>query len=303
MRDDLQSLIGAASQPLQPVPTGVEPKLPEIQGIRAVLFDVYGTLLISASGDVASADPEVRQRAFGDAWQEGMGSRPPAAGVAALDDAIKEQHSHDRGRGVDYPEVDIVAMWRQVAAEAREAAEQAAPSASLDVEQLDLPRLAVEFEVRANPVWPMPGLEECLQQLRHAGLVLGIISNAQFFTPIALAAVTGKSVAEHGFDPDLQYYSYEFARAKPSHVMYETAAAALADRGIAASETLFVGNDMRNDIWPAAAVGFRTALFAGDRRSLRMRTDEAESKLAPEADAVVTELVQLAAILGVNARA
>ena len=34
-----------------------------------------------------------------------------------------------------------------------------------------------------------------------------------------------------------------------------------------------------------------------------MRTDEAESKLAPEADAVVTELVQLAAILGVNARA
>jgi putative hydrolase of the HAD superfamily len=34
---------------------------------------------------------------------------------------------------------------------------------------------------------------------------------------------------------------------------------------------LHVGNDVLNDVLPAAAIGFRTALFAGDRRSLRRR--------------------------------
>ena len=41
-------------RPLQPIPTGVEPVLKELPGIRAVVFDVYGTLLISGSGDVGT---------------------------------------------------------------------------------------------------------------------------------------------------------------------------------------------------------------------------------------------------------
>jgi len=34
------------------------------------------------------------------------------------------------------------------------------------------------------------------------------------------------------------------------------------------SKTLYVGNDMLNDIWTATEAGCRTVLFAGDQRSL-----------------------------------
>ncbi|MEQ8837627.1 MAG: HAD family hydrolase, partial [Lacipirellulaceae bacterium] len=69
---------------------------------------------------------------------------------------------------------------------------------------------------------------------------------------------------------------------------------------ITPAETLYVGNDMRNDIWPAAKVGFKTALFAGDERSLRLREDEPNRDQRPEPDAVVTELDQLPKLLQTN---
>ena len=45
--------------PLTPISTGVSPKLPELDGIELVAFDIYGTLLISAAGDISLADDAV----------------------------------------------------------------------------------------------------------------------------------------------------------------------------------------------------------------------------------------------------
>ena len=55
---------------------------------------------------------------------------------------------------------------------------------------------------------------------------------------------------------------------------------------------MYVGNDMLNDIASAAKVGLRTALFAGDARSLRWRKgDERVEGVVP--DLVLTDLLQL----------
>jgi len=95
-----------------------------------------------------------------------------------------------------------------------------------------------------------------------------------------------------GFAPDLQVYSYQHGRAKPSRELYRLAADALQRRGIAAERAVYVGNDMRNDIAPAARLGFRTALFAGDARSLRRREgDPLCAGVVP--DLVVTDLIDL----------
>jgi putative hydrolase of the HAD superfamily len=57
-------------------------------------------------------------------------------------------------------------------------------------------------------------------------------------------------------------------------------------------QVLYVGNDMRNDICPAAATGFHTALFAGDKRSLRLREDDRKcARTRP--DIIITDLMQL----------
>ena len=54
---------------------------------------------------------------------------------------------------------------------------------------------------------------------------------------------------------------------------------------------------MLNDIFPAQKVGFKTALFAGDQRSLRLRADDPRCReLTP--DLVVTDLGQLIGLIG-----
>jgi putative hydrolase of the HAD superfamily len=54
---------------------------------------------------------------------------------------------------------------------------------------------------------------------------------------------------------------------------------------------------MLNDIYPSKKAGFKTALFAGDNRSLRLRTDDLKcSNLS--ADLVITDLIQIIDYLG-----
>ena len=292
----LRAIVGRLSGPLDPLPIGpLPPDLPppgvDLTGIEAVIFDVYGTLIVSGSGDVGTAGAVDRAGAVADAWHAVTATpldSADAEGLATgLTDAIARTHRRDRAAGTDFPEVRIVAIWR----DAIVAAGIAPPAVP------DLRRLAVEFECRVNPVWPMPGLTDCLDRLTAAGIVLGIVSNAQFFTPLVLEALTGRTVVGPpptglGFDGNLIAYSYLGGTAKPATAMYESVAANLAARGIEPAAALYVGNDRLNDVWPADTVGLSTALFAGDRRSLRLREDHpAAAGIVPTA--VLTSLDDL----------
>ena len=151
--------------------------------------------------------------------------------------------------------------------------------------------------MRVNPVWPMPGVAETLQTLRRRGKVLGVVSNAQSFTPRLFAVAGGEledfgSLEQLGVDHDLQFFSFESREAKPGTSLYAEAVATLERRGLKPEQTLYVGNDLLNDIKPAAEVGFKTALFAGDARSLRLREDD-DRVAGVSPDIEVTELPQL----------
>jgi FMN phosphatase YigB (HAD superfamily) len=298
------------TKPLAPLPTGEEPVLPKLPGIRAVVFDVYGTLLASASGDISlttessrgAAGIDALQAVFGEPSASAPGVTPgtrftpgadadgsPAASRLFNDEIVKHLHAaihaaHAESQS-EHPEVDIVEIWKRVLAKLSIAGTEA-----------QVRRLAVEFECRANPIGPMPGLAETLSGLHHAGIELGVISNAQFFSPIAIAAMSGRSLEAWGFDPDLCIWSYQHGEAKPGVALYERSAQAFAARGLAPHEVLFVGNDLRNDIWPAQAIGMKTALFAGDARSLRWRRDD-QRLVEVRPDAVVTDLRQLLEIV------
>jgi putative hydrolase of the HAD superfamily len=150
-------------------------------------------------------------------------------------------------------------------------------------------RLAAEFEARANPAWPMPGLKETLRALRGRRLALGMIADAQFYTIELFPALLDHWAELWGFDPKLQFYSYLYGQRKPGLKLYQMAIEALAHRGIAPSEALYVGSDMLEDIWPAWQLGLRTALFAGDARSFNPRTGDPRIQ-GIHPDLVLTEL-------------
>ena len=279
--------------PLEPIATDVVPVLLKLESVRAVLFDVYGTLLVSGSGDVGV----MREAACEKALAEALAAVGLSSPGGSLDEAahvgmesffltIEAFHEQSRSRGVEYPEVDIIAVWSRVVAELNR-------RGLLGVQfEPDIRRLAVEYESRANPTWPMPGLEDCLASLHRGGLRLGMVSNAQFYTPELFPALLGKEAEELGFEPGLQFYSYQYGWSKPGRKLYELASAELQRLQIEPENVIFVGNDMLNDILPAKQVGFRTALFAGDRRSLRLREDDPlVLEIVP--DLVLIELGQL----------
>jgi len=282
-------IIARHSRSLAPQPTGEQPALTDIGPIRAVLFDVYGTLIISGSGDVGTAAEQGKEEALTGALAacELAPTAPIDGGYQRVIEVIGEHHSRAKASGVEYPEVDIVSVWNDVVDHLISSGELNAPT-----HDFDLCQLAVEFEVRTNPVWPMPGMVECLQAIRAAGCPLGIVSNAQFFTLEIFPAVAKQDLAGLGFANDLQFYSYRYGQAKPGRFLYAEAVKALSRRGIQPDEVLYVGNDLLNDIRPARELGFNAALFAGDARSLRRREgDPRVEGIAP--DLVVTDLMQI----------
>ncbi len=261
-----------------------------------MLFDLYGTLFISGSGEVGTSREAASESALADALRS-VGIHPTGSvgeGIQHFFDVIEASHAESRKAGIECPEVDIVDVWRQVLAElARRGVLEGRPWPRSKLE-----RLAVEYEARANPVWPMPGLRECLKTLSDRGFLLGIVSNAQFYTPELFSALLGSEPESWGFDGQLQFYSYRHGRAKPGSDLYRMAARALSGRGVEPPAVLCVGNDMLNDVLPACQVGFRTALFAGDARSLRLRRgDPRLDGVTP--DVVLTRLSELSqSVLG-----
>lgn len=275
------------SRPLEPLPTGIKIDLHPIDGIDTVLFDIYGTLLISGSGDVGTAaatdSSEALTQALRDAGYEGDLERAGYLGPDMMKQEIRKWHETARGQGVEFPEVEISRVWKNLI-EKFQGLELVQP----DPDEAKILRLAVEYECRVNPVWPMPGALETIRMLKARGFRLGIVSNAQFYTPLILHALFGSSPEGLGFEPDLCVWSCEALRAKPDVQLFQGL-----DKSVDLSRVLYVGNDMLNDVWTATQAGCRTVLFAGDKRSLRLRENDPRCKsLIPTA--IVDDLRQIA---------
>jgi putative hydrolase of the HAD superfamily len=294
---NLEKVITNNCPPLEPIATNYPAQLNPLPPIKAVLFDIYGTLFISGSGDVgtaaASNTAEALSQALAVSAFQGDLDQAGLVGIDLLKKEIQSWHDQAKANGIDYPEVEIIQVWQRVLK--RLCNTETITTTSADLDQIKW--LALAYECRVNPVAPMPHADEVIQKLHAQGLKLGIVSNAQFYTPLLFSAFFNKTIEQCGFDPSLCSFSYRQLRAKPSLDLFPPLITKLQQKhNITPAETLYVGNDMLNDIWTAKQAGCKTALFAGDQRSLRLRNQDDRCKnLSP--DAVITNLPQLLKIL------
>lgn len=280
------------SKPLEPQPTGTNEKLARLHGVKAVIFDIYGTLFISGSGDLSLAKQSETGSAIREAFQTmGIPVRKDLESVVLSElffTNIEKSRNNLIAAGIDYPDIDIRDIW--LLAWERFFIDGFVPQKPR-VE--DIPVLSNEYECRVNPTWPMPGIVELLDTLNGKGIILGIVSNAQFFTPLLFDAHMYRNMDDFGFSESLCFFSFNQKVAKPSPVFFERCARALYNvYSILPEEALYVGNDMLNDIWPSRKLGFKTALYAGDKRSLRWRKENPYLKDV-EPDIVINRLLQL----------
>jgi len=224
------------------------------QKIRAVIFDVYGTLLIAPPGGVKhdpAFDPVLREILAG--YGHDIGESP----TGVLHEAVRRHHALS---GLAHPEIDLLEIWRETLGTTDDPSE-----------------LMAAVERAWHPCQPMPRAGETMARLHGEGVLLGLLSNAQANTlpalDEALGAVTGM------LEPELTILSYQYGMAKPSPELFELLARRLAGFGILPGETLFVGNDPLQDIAPAERAGFRTALFTGHPDSLRPGECHADLRL------------------------
>lgn len=284
-------------QPMPLLPTGAVARYRRHKSVQAVIFDIYGTLLLSASGDVMRAgfNPQVFKKALN---SSGITICVPEAGLAQLQTIfsviVNEGKGMARAGGIPFPDLDVVEVWRKTLKQA----EKQGLVAGTD--RADMHLFSFVFELCSNQLWPMPGLRETVSGLARRGYPLGLVSNAQFYTPVILNYFVHGSLRcdeqVPGFEPDLTTFSYKLLKGKPDPAIFETLLDPLRRRGLQPEQVLFVGNDMLKDIYPAQQLGFKTCFFAGDQRAYRLRADHPQaSKLKP--DMVITDLRQLLELL------
>jgi putative hydrolase of the HAD superfamily len=272
------NLLSKYMKPLLPRPTSFHRSGNLEDKIRCILFDIYGTLFISGSGDIGGAKGESYPSENLENLLNTFGiQQTPREILNRFFATIETTHQTLKEKGVDFPEVEIDRIWMRV----------------LEIDDLHTARtFAMEFEWIVNPVYPMPNLQKTISTCKALNVLLGIISNAQFYTPYLFKWFLDSSPEDVGFHPDLIFYSYKLGYAKPSFFMFDVAAEELEKMGVSPHSVLYVGNDRLNDIYPAKKAGFRTALFAGDARSLRLRENDPRCKDL-SADIVITDLIQI----------
>ena len=212
--------------------------------IRAVIFDIYGTLLELGP---PPADAEARWVAL---WLETFGGPPRfdlGAFGAACDVIIAREHAAARAAGIAWPEI----YWPDVVAKALpELARLPAKAPATFLLKHATLMHTVSLQARAATV---------LRSLHERGVLLGLASNCQPYTLAELeAAFAPAGLNTDMLHPALRFLSFEHGFSKPDPHVFRWFAARLRRFGVTTGEALVVGDRLDHDIEPARAQGFQT---------------------------------------------
>jgi putative hydrolase of the HAD superfamily len=252
-----------------------------LSDIRVVIFDVYGTLFnywkpqFAGEPDKTNALLEtfaatISYFGMGRYLMEMSPHNPPEKTLWDLyHGLIALKRELLAGKGLEYPEIRIEEVWHTILLMLKRRGYSFAKNdLGADDELSRCIAYYYNFHVFNRGLYP--GVSETLLSLKRKSMALGILSNAQFYTPIDMTLflrdASGGRIDDMAevFDNDLVFFSYEYRMAKPSRELFRRLFDALYEYQVLPAQSVFVGNDVSADIRPARDAGMKTALFAGD---------------------------------------
>jgi FMN phosphatase YigB (HAD superfamily) len=295
-------------EPSRPDPPRAKPHLVRLPGLRAVTWNVYGTLLALTGGELYLEHPQpfVLDVALEKTVQEfkmwGAMTRRPGQPAEYLRQVYADLLGQQRtvAGGVEkHPDVAVERLWEAFIKRLLQKDYRFDAGFFGSLNEFSR-KVAYFFHASMQGVAAYPGAAAALRAVSAAGLRQGLLGNGQCFTAAQLQRALAMQDPELDFDQaidrGLRTFSYEVRGRQPSERLYRHALEALAEAGVTPDQVLHVGSRITLDVVPARRLGMRTALFAGDRGSLQATPEQLKAP-ASRPDVLLTELQQIAEVV------
>ena len=289
----------------------VKAVLPKFKGIKAVLFDVYGTLI--ASSVIDWEDLQAPNKTAHYIFKQVADEFDFTASLKKLnpdektDEILRKLFFKEMDKesnkfikkGIEYPEVNMEIVWKNIVEKLIKRGYKYDESTYGNLNEFGFKVSFFQaFSMETKTFYPE--VTETLKSLNGRGIKLGIVSNAQFFTIFDILRQLNLQSEEkinnlnELFEEKLTIFSFEYNESKPSTTLFKKAFAACKKKGIREEEIAFVGNDLLKDIWTAkqASSSIKTILFAADKNGLKLRKKDKRCRDV-KPDAVITSMDQL----------
>jgi FMN phosphatase YigB (HAD superfamily) len=293
--------------PPQATPVKARSHLARLSGVRAVLWNVYGTLLAIPQGELLFEHPTafIMSNALDKTIQEfkmwgSMSRKPgqPSEYMQTIYTQILTEQRSSLGGGERFPEVASERVWEAILKRLLQKDYKFDAGFYGSINELSR-KVAYFFHASLQGTACYGGAASAMRHVRDRGLAQGLLADGQCFTAVQLQRgldAQGGGKLEDLLDDSLVVLSCDVRGRKPSERLFRQALQALAERGIEPGEVLHVGSRLALDLVPAKRLGMRTALFAGDKASLQA-TPEQLKEPASRPDVLLTELDQITEVI------
>jgi pantothenate kinase-related protein Tda10/FMN phosphatase YigB (HAD superfamily) len=260
-------------------------KLNKNNKIKIVMFDLYGTILKQKVGDLEDSTNIENEKKLLKSFEKLKQEYKNSKNKINLSSKelkklflgfINSSHKNKKNKGINFPEVKIEKIWHSI------------------LKKIDHPQKNNKnfwFEIADNhqkfiakrTLYKNSSkiFDYCIKN----NIKLGIISNAQFYTEkdlLKLLKTTQefkdvKSIYDV-FEKDLCFFSYKIGFSKPNTKIFDLVNKKLSSYNISMNESLFVGNDVFNDIYSGNQSNMQTCLVINPETKYR-KNDERLKKI------------------------
>lgn len=295
----------------KPVAVRATPSIRPLDGIRIVLWDVYGTLLRVSGGECClTPDPQTPleialQKTIHEFNMWNSMYRKPGAPWKSMISQYTDYHKRlamvATRRSGDLTDVNLVDIWEAIIARLFDKDFSYDEDFYGDARQFS-EKVAYFFHSSLQGIEARSGAVQAMQDLHAIGVQQGLLADGQPFTFAQLLRAlslqgTLPPLAEV-FHQDAVLFSYELGIRKPSRSLFELVTERLKIAGYQPEETLHISCRLGTDLVPARAIGMKTALLAAEKSGLHAPAALLKNP-DTRPDRLLTDLSQIATLFGI----